>query len=240
MPQHLPPVKPAGWPSSAYNLSVSSTGVVVTATTETGILAGTVTLLQASSARRGMRPESPDHYRAPVMAPVTRLTIPFMEVKDAPFREWRGLQLDLHGTDYHSIDLLKKYIRLARWYKLNVFTFNMGMSLWLSPVMKSSSLMNSTWRAGDNSIRDGRGRSPCFEKCVFYSPEEWDDLIAYGVARGVRLVPSTMGFQEAETEVITTLNHSMLPPAVGYKYVDWMDEIDGKGPSTCASTNRNM
>ena len=39
-------------------------------------------------------------------------------------------QLDLHGTPYHSVDLLKTYIRLARYYKLNVLTFNLGPSLW--------------------------------------------------------------------------------------------------------------
>ena len=39
-------------------------------------------------------------------------------------------QLDLHGTPYHSVGLLKTYIRLARYYKLNVLTFNLGPSLW--------------------------------------------------------------------------------------------------------------
>ena len=107
-------------------------------------------------------------------------------MQDEAFREWRGIQLDLHGTPYHSIDLLKRFIRLARFYKLNVLTFNLGPDIWLSPVMKSTTLMNESWRQGDNPLH-----TVCYDKCVLYTEAEMTELVAYGAARGVRLIPST-------------------------------------------------
>ena len=58
-----------------------------------------------------------------------------------------GIQLDLHGTPYHGLPLLQRFIKLARYYKLNVLTFNIGPSLWLSPAMKSTAMMNQSWKA---------------------------------------------------------------------------------------------
>jgi hypothetical protein len=119
MPADLPAVGAEGWPSSAYVLSVSATtGIVITAGTESGLLVGTTTLLQASVGGGG-----------------GTVQVPTMEVHDRPFREWRGIQLDLHGTPYHSLDLFKTFIRMARWYKLNTLTFNIGPNQWLSPAM---------------------------------------------------------------------------------------------------------
>ena len=93
MPADLPAVKTPGWPDTSYTLTSTDNRIVVTASTEAGALAGTTTLLQA--VRRG----------SPGSA-----TLPAMEIFDRPFRDWRGLQLDLHGTPYHSIPLLKQYV----------------------------------------------------------------------------------------------------------------------------------
>lgn len=217
MPQTLPPVTPPGWPSSAYNISVdSTTGCVIRASTTAGILAGTTTLLQAASPQ--LSDEHPDH----------AVALPAMQVEDVPFREWRGLQLDLHGTPYHSIDLLKQHVRLARWYKLNVLVLHTGTSLWISSVMNSTSTMNATWRAGENGLEH-----ICYDLCDFYTKEEIDELVQYASARGVFMVPHTGGLKwGATSELVTELNTSLLPPDLQSAPLDWMDEVDGKGAST--------
>lgn len=215
MPYSLPSTGVSGFPSCAYNLSVSATGMItVVAETTAGLLAGTTTLLQATGAPRASSSDL--------------ITLPLMDVVDQPFREWRGLQLDVHGNPYHSIDSFKSTIRLARYYKLNVLTFNIGPSAWISPLMKSTSLTNASWRSGNNTL------TPCYRgvgHCVMYSPDEIADLVAYGSAHGVRLVPMTT-LMPGDSEVAQTLNTSMVPNDVGYKFADWMDEVDHLGPST--------
>ena len=225
MPAHLPAVTTPGWPSSAYNLSTNASGTAITAWTETGILAGTTTFLQASAHSAAPAATAASANLADAAPDPAQVMVPAMDVQDVPFREWRGLQLDLHGTGYHSIPLLKTFIRMARWYKLNTLTFNLGPSVWLSPVMKSTTLMNQTWKekAGSTACYGGR--------CDFYSAEDMADLIEYGRAHGVRLVPST-GLMPGVSEMVHILNTSMLPADVGYTHHDWMDEIDGLGPST--------
>jgi hypothetical protein len=139
----------------------------------------------------------------------------------------RGIQLDLHGTPYHSIDYLKTYVRLARFYKLNIVTFNIGPSIWLSPIMNSTGSMNTSWLEGKNS---GLG---CYNgACVFYTHDQISDLVQYGAARGVRFVPC-ISLMPGKSEIVRVLSTRMLPPGVEYPFHDWMDEVDGKGPSTC-------
>jgi hypothetical protein len=145
MPADLPAVTAPGFPSSAYTLTAhAASGVVITAGTTQGVLSGTATLLQSihtassSSSNGGGSSGSRGSSSGAVVS------VPTMSVDDRPFREWRGLQLDLHGTPYHSIALLKQYIQLARYYKLNVLTFNLGPSLWLSPAMPSTEKVRKT------------------------------------------------------------------------------------------------
>eukprot|EP01043_Picozoa_sp_COSAG02_P061767 COSAG02_NODE_8365_length_2597_cov_1.100480_2_plen_467_part_00 len=212
MPDDLPAVAAPGWPDTTYTLTSGADGIVVSAATEAGVLAGTSTLLQAA------------HSGSP-----GSVTVPVMDIYDQPFRDWRGLQLDLHGTPYHSIPMLKKYIDMARFYKVNTLTFNIGPSLWLSPVMTSTQLMNATWKA------TGGSATGCFGHCDFYAAADMRELIRYGSMKGVRLVPST-GLMPGVSEMVRVLNTSMLPPDCGYEYHDWMDEVDHLGPSTYNGT----
>eukprot|EP01052_Picozoa_sp_SAG31_P037722 SAG31_NODE_4914_length_2868_cov_1.328040_3_plen_271_part_00 len=152
-----------------------------------------------------------------------------MQIEDRPFRDWRGIQLDLHGTPYHDIPMLKRFIDVARFYKINTLTFNIGPSLWLSPVMESTSLMNASWKATGGTAKG------CYDHCTFYSADQLSELIDYSSTRGVRLVPST-GMMPGVSEMVRVLNGSMLPPDVGYKFHDWMDEVDHQGPSTYNGT----
>ena len=92
----------------------------------------------------------------------------------------------------------------------------------------ATTLMNSSWRSGDWS--GYFGVNPCYHSnCVMYSATEISELIKYGAARGVRMIPFTSAIPRGEFPA--TLNSSMVPPGVGYKHADWMDEVDGLGPS---------
>ena len=72
--------------------------------------------------------------------------------------------------------------------------------------------------------------------CDFYSEDDIAKLVAFGKRNGVRLVPSTGVMPGSHSEMVKILKTSMLPAEAGYKYHDWMDEIDGKGPSTFNGT----
>eukprot|EP01044_Picomonas_judraskeda_P017862 COSAG03_NODE_3434_length_2018_cov_2.309536_2_plen_312_part_01 len=91
MPDSLPATGISGFPSSAYTLSVSAAGTItIEAETTAGLLAGTTTLLQATGPPRASSGSISSSGGAIAVPPIV----------DEPFREWRGLQLDLHGNPY--------------------------------------------------------------------------------------------------------------------------------------------
>ena len=88
--------------NEAYELSVSSTQIIIKAATEHGVFNAMQTLQQL--ARNGQ-------------------TIDAVEIQDEPAFAWRGYMIDV-GRNYLSMNLLKQQIDVMAKYKLNVFHFH--------------------------------------------------------------------------------------------------------------------
>lgn len=95
----------SGQPES-YRIEVNQ-GVTITAPTTRGLSWGTVTFLQALSARNGS------------------LEIPRLSIADQPSRPYRGLLIDV-ARRYHSIDVLKQCVELCRLYKLGCLQLHLS------------------------------------------------------------------------------------------------------------------
>ncbi len=82
----------------AYVLDIGDT-IVVRGGSSVAVAWGTVTLLHALESADG------------------KVTLPRMRVEDEPAAAYRGLMVDL-ARNWHSIDALRNYVVLCRWYKI--------------------------------------------------------------------------------------------------------------------------
>ena len=56
----------------------------------------------------------------------------------------------------------------------------------VAKLMKSTALMNESWKSGKNQAKGCYGGD-----CMFYSAADITELVGYAAQRGVRFVPST-------------------------------------------------
>ena len=52
------------------------------------------------------------------------MTVPCMQVKDYPRFKWRGMHLDV-SRHFFSVDMVKEYIDLLAYYKMNTFHWHL-------------------------------------------------------------------------------------------------------------------
>lgn len=98
----LPEISP-----DAYHLSVTATGVLIKANNQAGLFYGAQTLLQL------MPPQV--YEEKSISLPVN---LSYLDIKDAPRFEWRGLMVDL-SRHFFSKEVLKKTIDRMAMHKLN-------------------------------------------------------------------------------------------------------------------------
>ncbi|MBQ9780874.1 MAG: beta-N-acetylhexosaminidase [Clostridia bacterium] len=88
-------------PSEGYRLSVTKSGVVLSAATEAGAQNGVITLLQLMD---GTLDDG-------------CMSLPVCEIEDTPDCSWRGMMVDL-ARDFHKLPVLYDYVDLCRFYKI--------------------------------------------------------------------------------------------------------------------------
>ena len=231
----VPPTTAAGFEDASYSLTArAASGAVAVGASVSALHHAAVTLLQSllpppALAGAG-RPRAGVPAAAAAKAAVAAVSaaaaasgaaaLPAVDVLDWPLRPWRGLQLDLSSGYYHSIDELKRAIDLCRMVKSSVLVLHTGAETWMGLAMQSVENMNATWRHSNPA-------GGCYGGCLFYAGSEMRDLVAYGLARGVRLVPhceATPAFPYNVEALTTRFNPNSTA-------ADFVDEIDGLGPS---------
>lgn len=95
-----------GSSKEAYRLSVSKTGVAITASDPAGFFYGVQTLRQLSSSKNGA------------------LHIPYCQITDRPAFEIRGFMHDV-GRNFISVNALKEQLEIMALYKINIFHFHL-------------------------------------------------------------------------------------------------------------------
>jgi len=143
----------------AYSLEVKDSAVVAGGNYN-AVAMGTVTLLQALTAKDG------------------KLSLPRLKIADQPDYRMRAIQMCIKHQP-HQMSKIKQGVDICRQYKLNTLALHCSnyQILWLlCPAFRENPVSKDSvpgW--GNNGAT--------------YSPEEWKDLVEYARQRGVAILP---------------------------------------------------
>ena len=145
----------------AYELSVTSNGARLAASSSPGLLYGLHTLLQLC------RVESGD------------VVVTGAEIVDRPRFAWRGMHLDV-SRHFFSVAFVKKYIDLLARHKMNIFHWHLcddqGWRIEIPAFPRLTEI--GAWRVENGSRYGG-----------FYGRDEISQVVEYARVRGVTIVP---------------------------------------------------
>lgn len=99
-------------------------------------------------------------------------------VSDSPRCGWRAFMLD-SGRQMHSVDVVKKYIRMASMLKMNRFHWHLTEGLGWRPEIKALPLLSS---AG-GYVADGEGQQG------YFSQSDMREIVDYAGRWGIEIVP---------------------------------------------------
>lgn len=157
----------------AYELTVNSNNINITARDQEGIFYGIQTLIQLLPVERS-----------------ATLNIPNVEIVDSPRFAYRGLMLDC-GRHFFSIDFIKQYIDFIAMSKMNTFHWHLTEDQgWRIEIKKYPKL---TQVGGcRNGTITGRypGNGNTNEKyCGYYTQEQLKEIVKYAADRYITVIP---------------------------------------------------
>lgn len=164
----------SGESDEAYSIAVTPDGAEIRAATHRGLFYGIQTMRQlVASDGNGA------------------LTIPAVEIHDAPRFGYRGMHLDV-GRHFLPVDFVKRYIDLMAMYKFNTFHWHLTEDQgWRLEIKKYPRLTDVGscrretvvgWNF-DPYVGDG------IEHCGFYTQEEAREVVEYAASRYVTVIP---------------------------------------------------
>jgi hexosaminidase len=159
----------------AYNLTVSSKGVLLEAPSPSGLFYGVQTLIQLMP---------------PLKQNLSEVVIPAVVIKDTPRFTWRGLHLDV-GRHFMPKDFILKYLDYMALHKLNTFHWHLTEDQgWRIEIKKYPRLTEA------GSIRKetlvGHFGSRSYDGTPtggFYTQEDVKEIVAYASDRFITVVP---------------------------------------------------
>ncbi|RYY56527.1 MAG: beta-N-acetylhexosaminidase [Chitinophagaceae bacterium] len=202
----------------AYKLSVSATGIVVSAKEPAGLFYGLQTLLQL------LPPAIETTGRTSTTWKLSRV-----EITDAPRFAWRGLMLDV-ARHFFTVAEVKLFIDQMAKYKFNVLHWHLADDQGWRIEIKSLPRLTEigAWRPektgtfGDMSVP-----SPDEPKTYggFYTHEQIRDVVAYARTRFVDIVPEIDVPGHSMAALAAFPNLACIPgvkaPSAGDKFMEW-------------------
>lgn len=168
-------------PAEGYTLHVDSLRVAIEASRPAGFFYALQTLQQLLPTR--------DVLAGKRLADGTRLTLPAVDIADAPRFSWRGFMLD-EGRHFYGKKEVKRILDLMAAYKMNRFHWHLTEDQgWRIEIKKYPRLTQySAWR---NSKVLGWGETvPDGERYGgFYTQDEAREIVAYARERFIEIVP---------------------------------------------------
>lgn len=159
-----------GIPEEGYELTVAPDGIELVASTGAGIFYGMQTLMQLL----------PAGIESPTPVPGMELSIPCVEICDAPRMAYRGVMLDA-CRHFSTVEEIEKLLDVMAMYKLNKFHWHLtDDQLWTVEIRKYPRL---TKLGGVRTETDGtihRG---------FYTQRDIRRIVAYAAARQIDVIP---------------------------------------------------
>lgn len=160
-------VRKRGFENEAYAIDADSNGIIISASTDAGLLYGAVTVWQLATG------EHANH-------------IPAVAIRDAPKFRWRGLMLD-SARHFQSPEFVKRLIDWMAVNKLNVLHWHLVDDQgWRLEIKKYPRLTEvSAWRTPATAP----GAPPLSKVGGYYTQDQVRDIIAYAAARHITIVP---------------------------------------------------
>ena len=165
-----------------YSLEVTTSGIVIMASTSEGIFYALQTLRQIM--RMDAMPDADGQSRT--------WQVPLVHITDYPRFPYRGMHLDV-CRHFMPIDFVKKYIDLLAYYKLNTFHWHLTDDQgWRIEIKKYPKLQEiAAWR--DETLighyKETPDRYDGTRHGGYYTQEEIKDVVAFAADRGVTIIP---------------------------------------------------
>ena len=158
--------------AEGYSLRINDDGVVVEAGDARGLFYGAMSLWQLLAG-----------------TPANSITLPAMQVEDAPRFNWRGFMLD-SARHFQSIEDIKLILDAMATHKLNTFhwhlTDDQGWRMEIKRYPKLTEVGSCRSAAGEAGVgADGKPHL----YCGYYTQEQIRDVVAYAAARHITVVP---------------------------------------------------
>jgi hexosaminidase len=155
-------------PAETYHLQIDSTSLTIYGADAAGVFRGIQTMRQLlpSSFHRKEQHAS--------------WALPSLSINDSPAFKWRGMLLDC-CRHFFSKDVIKQYIDLLAYYKMNVLHWHLTEDQgWRIAIDKYPKLTEiGAWRKGEDGKPYGG----------FYSKEDIKEIVAYAQERHITIVP---------------------------------------------------
>lgn len=167
--------------TEGYVLEVRSSGIRLSANTETGLFYAYQTLIQMLPAN---------------VSKVTysSITLPECTILDAPRFAWRGAHLDV-SRHFFPVKFVKHYLDVMAAYKLNRFHFHLTDDHgWRLPSERWPRLNSvGSWRVDRDDEPWGKATPPREGERTsyggFYTRDELKEIVAYAAERGIEVIP---------------------------------------------------
>ncbi|MBD8390474.1 beta-N-acetylhexosaminidase [Dysgonomonas sp. BGC7] len=157
----------------AYQLTVSSQRVLISAPFQEGLLYGGQTLRQL------LPPLIERDRKVDYLSAV----VPSVNIVDQPRFSWRGYMQDVSRT-FFGVEVMKKYIDVMSLYKLNVLhlhlTDDQGWRIEIKKYPELTSEKTTVFPAEYNQPAERSG---------FYTQQQIKELVAYAALRNITIVP---------------------------------------------------
>jgi len=162
-----------------YQLTVSNTGVLISAKTEIGCFYGIQTLRQLLPVKIKTKGSE-------------AASIPCMAIQDRPCFTWRGLMLD-EGRYFHGKATVLRLLDVMALLKMNVFhwhlTEDQGWRLEIKKYPKLTEIGSRGPGTAQTITQTIRNQHDNVSQSGFYTQEEIREIIAYAQERHILVVP---------------------------------------------------
>ena len=152
--------------------------------------------------------------------------IPAIEIEDSPRFAYRGMLFD-PSRNFISVDLMKRYIRLMAFYRLNVLHMHLTDSEgWRIQIDQYPNLVDiGAYRGYSQIIRPSRNSGP-YKYGGYYSKNDIKELIDYANSLNITVLPEvdTPGHSTALIQSFSNYKSKGKNPLVDPGDTSWMAE----------------
>jgi len=169
----------ANIPEEGYNIKISGKGVLITASSRSGIFYGIQTILQLLP---------PSVYSGRTTG-LEKWVIPFAYIEDKPRFAYRGLMLDVSRT-FFDTKTIKEHLEWLAYHKINKFHWHLSDDNgWRVEIKKYPLLTEKgAWR-GDNEVLMPAFGSGSERYGGYYTQEEIKDIVSFAAERFIEIIP---------------------------------------------------